>query len=273
MATRHGRSRPFARLRCDAPGAAGRPRRRSTVIDYAGGFAGGDELRRAAGRVLTSDDLLLTDGPFQAAGRLGPDRVHVAGLRDVVRVPPGGRARPPGGRVHVRPGGDATHLAAGTAGAGLGYQGITDSVAVKFDLVDNAGEGGHSVGVFTGGAEPTVPAVRLDGTPDPPPRPAPDPGRPRLRRGGPDRHPDRHHPAGPHLDAPVRRGHPGRGRRADRRSSGSRPGPGSCSPARPSTRGRSPRWCPTPRPAGRRRSPPRPRSPGSARPPWPCPSA
>ena len=32
-------------------------------------------------------------------------------------------------------------------------------MAVKFDLVDNAGEGTDSVGVFTGGAEPTIPAA------------------------------------------------------------------------------------------------------------------
>jgi Bacterial lectin/Legume lectin domain len=54
----------------------------------------------------------------------------------------------------------ATPPVPGTAGGGLGYQGITDSVAIKFDLVENAGEGTESVGVFTGGAEPTTPADR-----------------------------------------------------------------------------------------------------------------
>jgi spermidine/putrescine transport system ATP-binding protein len=34
-------------------------------------------------------------------------------------------------------------------------------VAVKFDLVNNAGEGSDSVGVYTNGAAPTVPADRL----------------------------------------------------------------------------------------------------------------
>src|SRR5439155_26267498 len=33
-----------------------------------------------------------------------------------------------------------------------------------FDLVDNAGEGTDSVGVYTGGAAPTTPAVNLAGT-------------------------------------------------------------------------------------------------------------
>lgn len=45
--------------------------------------------------------------------------------------------------------------------AGLGYAGIKKSVAVKFDLYSNAGEGTDSTGVFTNGALPTVPAVNM----------------------------------------------------------------------------------------------------------------
>jgi hypothetical protein len=45
--------------------------------------------------------------------------------------------------------------ARGQSGAGLGYAGITNSVAVKFDLFDNAGEGTNSTGVYTNGATPT----------------------------------------------------------------------------------------------------------------------
>src|SRR6478752_6423750 len=75
MATRHGRSRPFAPPRCDeleprqTPAAV-------TVVDYAGGFAGGDEFRGLP-TPPTSDDLVLTDGPFQARAVWVPDRVHV----------------------------------------------------------------------------------------------------------------------------------------------------------------------------------------------------
>ena len=46
----------------------------------------------------------------------------------------------------------------------LGYQGIGDSVAVKFDLHSNAGEGIDSTGLFTDGALPTVPSIDLTGT-------------------------------------------------------------------------------------------------------------
>ena len=44
---------------------------------------------------------------------------------------------------------------------GLGYGGIGKSVAIKFDFYNDAGEGDDSTGVFTDGASPTVPAVKL----------------------------------------------------------------------------------------------------------------
>jgi hypothetical protein len=54
--------------------------------------------------------------------------------------------------------------ALGYPGGGLAYQGIANSVAVKFDLYDNSGEGGDSTGLYTGGAAPTVPSVDLSST-------------------------------------------------------------------------------------------------------------
>ena len=59
--------------------------------------------------------------------------------------------------------------AIGPSGGGLGYgpdqpagtPGIGSSVAVKFDLYSNAGEGSDSTGLYTNGASPTVPAVDM----------------------------------------------------------------------------------------------------------------
>ena len=59
--------------------------------------------------------------------------------------------------------------AVGPAGAGLGYgathpggqSGIPSSVAVKFDLYNNDGEGRSSTGLYTEGASPTVPALDM----------------------------------------------------------------------------------------------------------------
>lgn len=62
--------------------------------------------------------------------------------------------------------------AVGPGGAGLGYGalspgghgGIRNSVAVKFDLYNNFGEGIDSTGLYTGGASPTVPAIDMTGS-------------------------------------------------------------------------------------------------------------
>jgi hypothetical protein len=64
------------------------------------------------------------------------------------------------GFAFVIQGGDAA--AVGAAGNGLGYKGIGNSVAVKFDAVNSAGEGVNSTGLYLNGAAPTTPALSLD---------------------------------------------------------------------------------------------------------------
>jgi hypothetical protein len=54
--------------------------------------------------------------------------------------------------------------AVGGAGSSLGYGGIQNSVAIKFDVYNNAGEGANSTGLYIDGAPPTVPSVNLTGT-------------------------------------------------------------------------------------------------------------
>ncbi len=59
--------------------------------------------------------------------------------------------------------------ALGPVGGGLGYgpdtpgeaPGIGESVAVKYDLYSNAGEGADSTGLYTNGASPTIPATDM----------------------------------------------------------------------------------------------------------------
>jgi hypothetical protein len=66
---------------------------------------------------------------------------------------------------------NAGTTALGPTGGGLGYgpdtpggtAGIPTSVAVKFDLYNNAGEGTNSTGLYTNGASPTAPATTLGG--------------------------------------------------------------------------------------------------------------
>ena len=63
--------------------------------------------------------------------------------------------------------------ALGSSGGGLGYgvsavtgtgPSIANSVAIKFDLYNNSGEGTDSTGIYLDGAVPTVPATNLTGT-------------------------------------------------------------------------------------------------------------
>jgi hypothetical protein len=59
---------------------------------------------------------------------------------------------------------NAGPTALGSLGGSLGYQHITKSVAVKFDLYSNAGEGADSTGIYTDGAIPTLPGIDLTDT-------------------------------------------------------------------------------------------------------------
>jgi hypothetical protein len=52
----------------------------------------------------------------------------------------------------------------GSNGGGLGYAGIKNSIAIKFDLYSNAGEGVDSTGLYINGASPTLPAIDLTNT-------------------------------------------------------------------------------------------------------------
>jgi len=54
--------------------------------------------------------------------------------------------------------------AKGPYGGALAYATIPNSVALKFDIYNNSGEGTNSIGVYTGGAQPTIPATNLTGS-------------------------------------------------------------------------------------------------------------
>jgi Bacterial Ig-like domain (group 3)/Bacterial lectin/Concanavalin A-like lectin/glucanases superfamily/Galactose oxidase, central domain len=54
--------------------------------------------------------------------------------------------------------------ALGAVGGSLGYAGIGRSVAIKFDIFNNAGEGDDSTGLFINGEQPGLPSVDLTGS-------------------------------------------------------------------------------------------------------------
>ncbi len=54
--------------------------------------------------------------------------------------------------------------ALGGVGGALGYQAVPNSIAIKFDVFDNNGEGADSTGLFINGAPPLTPSLNLRGS-------------------------------------------------------------------------------------------------------------
>jgi hypothetical protein len=112
---------------------------------------------------LPPASLRLTDGGGGEAGSaFTTSRVEVDNFTTTFTFQlHGGSATPADGFAFVIQG--ASPLALGGGGGGLGYgsdrpggpQGIPNSIAVKFDIYDNAGEGNNSTGLFLNGDSPT----------------------------------------------------------------------------------------------------------------------
>jgi len=143
-----------------------------TTINYAAGFtATGLDLNGSA--KLNGTRLRLTDGGANEAASTWyatPVNVQTFSSDFTFQL-----ATPNGdGFAFVLQNAGITAL--GPSGGGLGYgpDNVTNpsasantpigkSVAVKFDLYSNAGEGTNSTGLYTNGASPTTPAVTLGG--------------------------------------------------------------------------------------------------------------
>ena len=133
------------------------PRPPTDDVDFNGGFDGADLIRNGSAE-LTDGRLRLTDSPYQSGSAFASAPVDVRGFNTSFRFQIGDVPRSIYGDGLTFILQNAGPSAVGVAGGGLGYEGIPQSVAIKFDLVDNAGEGSASIGVFTGGATPTTPA-------------------------------------------------------------------------------------------------------------------
>jgi hypothetical protein len=129
-------------------------------INYSAGFtASGMQLN--GGSKITSGTLGLTDGSsFEARSAWYSTTVPVNAFTTdftfLLTTP-----NADGFTFAIQNGGLG---ALGGEGGSLGYQGIGKSVAVKFDLYNNGGEGTDSTGVYSDGASPTIPATDLSST-------------------------------------------------------------------------------------------------------------
>jgi hypothetical protein len=134
-------------------------------LDFSGGFAGSSSLLTLNGTAKVYGSLLqLTDGGGGEAGSAfstTPVLVSQFTTAFAFQILNGTNPSADGFTFTIQGVGPT---ALGSSGGGLGYgpdhaggpPGIGSSVAIKFDLYSNEGEGPDSIGLYTDGAAPTV---------------------------------------------------------------------------------------------------------------------
>ena len=133
----------------------------TSTLNYPSGFASATGFTLDGGATVTGGALQLTDGGNNEARAIWystPLNVQQFTTDFTFQITPAGPNSTDGMTFAIQ---NQGLTADGGIGGGLGYQGITPSVAVKFDTFNNAGEGVNSTGFYTDGAAPTVPATDL----------------------------------------------------------------------------------------------------------------
>jgi hypothetical protein len=138
-----------------------------STINFGGGFPGATGLQLNGSTKVKANNLELTDGGDYEAGSVfwtAPVNIQAFTTNFTFQL---ASAVADGFTFTIQ---DVGATALGVYGGGLGYGidpnggttgGIAKSVAIKFDLYSNSGEGADSTGIFTNGAAPTNPAVSL----------------------------------------------------------------------------------------------------------------
>jgi uncharacterized protein YidB (DUF937 family) len=133
----------------------------SSAVNDPNGFASSAGFTLDGGATVTGGALQLTDGGnFEARAIWYSTPVNVQKFTTdfTFQITPAAANASDGMTFTIQNMGLTAH---GGIGGALGYQGIKQSVAVKFDTFSNAGEGVNSTGFYTNGAAPTVPALDL----------------------------------------------------------------------------------------------------------------
>jgi hypothetical protein len=128
---------------------------------YGAGFSPASGLELNGSAALTGGSLELTDGGLGEAGSAyyaTPVNIQAFSTDFNFQLT---NAAADGFTFTIQ---NAGPTALGGHGGGLGYAGIHDSVAIKFDLYNNAGEGPDSVGIYVDGKAPILPAIDLTST-------------------------------------------------------------------------------------------------------------
>src|SRR5262249_41565656 len=122
------------------------------------GFTDHSDMQANGSAQFTVENLLrLTDNFGQAGSAFTVQRVGIRGFATTFqfRLHEGTQPNPADGLTFAIQGNSPTAL--GFAGGSLGYQGIGNSVAVKFDIWNNEGETDNSTGLFFNGGFPGLP--------------------------------------------------------------------------------------------------------------------
>jgi hypothetical protein len=148
------------------------------VIDHSAGFANSSDLTANGSAIFTKGVGQLTDGGGGEAGSFFSNQktdVRSFTTMFTFQMSPGTSPMADGMTFTIQ---SNSPNAIGFTGGGLGYGsdtpvsqggavGIPHSVAVKFDLFSNQGEGFDSTGIFSAGRSPTIRDPALPGTPTP----------------------------------------------------------------------------------------------------------
>ncbi|MFZ3217886.1 MAG: chitobiase/beta-hexosaminidase C-terminal domain-containing protein [Candidatus Acidiferrales bacterium] len=135
----------------------------TTAIDFASGFSSSTGMQFNGSTSLNGTALELTNGGANEAGSAffsTPMNIQSFTTDFVFQL---SNAKADGMTFTIQ-NSSAGVTALGAIGGSLGYGGTTkilNSVAIKFDIYNNSGEGNDSTGLYTDGANPTVPAVDI----------------------------------------------------------------------------------------------------------------
>jgi hypothetical protein len=131
------------------------------VPNYLSGFDGKD-MYLNGGAAISGTNLQLTNGgQNETASAYYLARVGIDSFTTnfEFQITPGATTTLADGFTFVIQ--NATYKAVGSGSGGLGYAGIPNSLAIKFDFFNSAGQGSDSTGVYVNGAMPTLPSIDL----------------------------------------------------------------------------------------------------------------
>ncbi|MBS1803652.1 MAG: chitobiase/beta-hexosaminidase C-terminal domain-containing protein [Acidobacteria bacterium] len=134
----------------------------TTSLDFSNGFSTTQGLTFNGSAVASNDTRLqLTDGGLNEAGSVFWNTpVGVQAFTTTFEFQISGDAKANGFTFTIQNAGQGANALGGSA-SGLGYGGITKSVAVKFNFYDYQGEGGDSTGIYTNGEAPILPSTDI----------------------------------------------------------------------------------------------------------------